>query len=312
MDPQLQEFPRGSPGASTVRIGPLGIGLHSADPVLAGAIEERYAGFLDRAAADYEIELVRLPGRAGGPRPAEYYEFQTHYREGMLLLSSPILEGSIDFGTCRGTLAISPHPRFGAGAYLENALRQITQAAAVERGAFLLHAAAVAHPVRDEVEIFTGTTGSGKSTISAILSWAGGRVLSDDIVLVEVEGTRVISTPFFGTLREVAAPIQEPLSISGINFLQKGEEPSILPIESAPLSLALLLANVPFTTCFDRERRQLLMEWISRLMAAVPARRLQFRRDHSFLPLIGWEAPGAVPARARKFEEEFIYEHIPG
>ena len=55
-----------------------------------------------------------------------------------------------------------------------------------------------------------------------------------------------------------------------------------------PDRAAHLLANVPFTGCFDREHRETLMDAIVATVSAVPTSRLRFRPDRSVLEAIDW------------------------
>ncbi|MEE8142985.1 MAG: hypothetical protein V3T77_07790, partial [Planctomycetota bacterium] len=273
----------------TLKVGTLAMNVCTSDPLLEDALRERSGPFLGRAAARCQLVLTRLSAPRNNGFP---YHMETHLLAGQLELVSPVMRGHFQLSTGIGELAIAPHPRFGAGVYLENALRQICQVILIESQAFLVHAAAVAHPTRQKVHLFPGRSGSGKSTISALLQGAGGRVLSDDLVLLETrDGVRVVSTPFFGSLRDTreSARPGEPLPLEGVSFLNKSSRVWREPAGPAALATAMLLANVPFTDCFDRKHREVLMRSVSRVVENTPIQHLHFRRDLSFLPLLGWQ-----------------------
>lgn len=161
-----------------------------------------------------------------------------------------------------------------------------------------MHSAAVAHPKEDRVFLFAGRSGAGKSTISGILRDAGGRVLSDDLVLLETRSDvpRVVSTPFYGTLPPIDSnPISIPLSTAYL--LEQAAETRVS--EPLPLSAAMtaLLVNVPFTAPLDAGAHQKMMDVISRATRVVPVRTLRFRRDRSMLPLLGWHETGKAVMR---------------
>ncbi len=279
----------------TVRIGTMGIQFRTVNPNFSRDIQERYGNFIVESAVhepvDFQIDLTRLGRLNGGIHPIASYSINVFLKGHQLHLRSPVLEGDFDLEQRRGQLALDPHPRCGAGVYLDNALRQVAQILAVKRGNFLLHAAAVAHPGKRAVDVFSGKSGSGKTTISFLLRKSGGQVVSDDIVLIETGGAEphVIQTPFFGSLQQAMPPSRESFPISQVSFLEKAENASIQTIGNPSLAFALVLANIPFTDCFDGAHRHELLDTITPLVEKVPVRRIRFRRDASFLPLIGWE-----------------------
>ncbi len=275
--------------SQTVHVGNLRIAIHTADPLFASAIAARYEGFTDRARADFHIDLVRLPDRECDGSP---YDLAMHLAGGQLRLSSPVLEATIDLRARVGEIGVVPAPNFGLDVYLENALRHICQPIAIAQGAFLLHAAGAVSPQGEAAQIFAGPSGAGKSTVSRLLRESGHTILSDDLVLVETrpDGCDVASTPFFGTLREESAPRQMKYPIQGINLLEKSGTASIEPLESRGAATAHIIANIPFTEALDQVHRQSLFDAVSQLVNMIRVRRLRFRRDLSFLSVIGWEA----------------------
>ncbi len=274
-----------------LELGPVSLELRTKDALLRAALEERYGSFFSPAPCEhnkarYCITLNRKPfSTLGDP-----YDTRVVIERHAVRLESSVLFGQLDLDRRIGTLAVHVHPRFGAGVYLENALRQIVQVVAVEHHAFLLHAAAIAHPTRDEVHVFSGKSGSGKTTISELLRRRNGRILSDDLVMVDCRSSRpqLIATPFFGTLREAVPIAGLTGQISALNFLRQSSRASVTPVTNNATSLAMTMTNVPFAEPFDRAHRGLLLETVAHLVESVPARQLAFRKDLSFLSHIGW------------------------
>lgn len=60
-----------------------------------------------------------------------------------------------------------------------------------QRGYFLLHASCV--NINDKAVVFLGEPGAGKSTIAAAFAKAGFKILSDDMVCIDVQGKREIN-----------------------------------------------------------------------------------------------------------------------
>lgn len=138
-------------------------------------------------------------------------------------------------------------------------------------GGTLLHAAVAVKNGRGWV--FTGRSGAGKSTISALLRAAGWRILNDDRVVVFRRGGawRVAGTPWHGSGR-FAEAAEVPLA--GIHFLQQAAECRMeaLPADQARLAL-LDVAAVPW---FEESWSQGVLNGLDRLTLDVAIRRFHF------------------------------------
>ncbi|MCA8959997.1 MAG: hypothetical protein KDC38_05770, partial [Planctomycetes bacterium] len=274
----------------TLGLGPIELRLVVHDAQIDQALRERYGSFLVPAprseSATCTIDLTRKPLAALG----DPYDVAVEVEPRALRLESPVVEGRVDLDRRRGSLSVYLHPRFGAGVYIENALRQIVQVLAVDRRAFLLHAAAVAHPTRSIVHVFAGKSGAGKTTISELLRRRGGLVLSDDLVMVDCRSPHPVltATPFFGTLRE-AEPIRGLRGeIDALHFLRQSSRVAVHPVANTATALAMTLTHVPFADPLDRRHRERLLETVAHLVATTKVRQLSFRKDLSFLSAIGW------------------------
>jgi len=99
----------------------------------------------------------------------------------------------------------------GLGIAVENILRLCLSTCVPLRGGLMLHASAVEHEGKGFV--FTGVSGSGKSTVIKLLQGAGvARSLGDEVTVLRItaDGITVHSTPFGGELPPVP-PGKAPL-----------------------------------------------------------------------------------------------------
>lgn len=279
-----------------LQLGPTSLTLTTRVDCIAEALEKRYAGFIveptdsppskRRPRSHCRLLLTRKPFSTMG----DPYDTDVTIDHSKMTLQSAVLDGEIDLDRGQGTISVHCNPRFGPDTYLENAFRQIVQVLAVEHEAFLLHAAAIAHPDRDEVHVFSGKSGSGKTTISSLLRRRGGRVLSDDLVMIDCSGSRPIlsATPFFGTLREAIPVPGLTGKIDALHFLRKSSRSNVYAIANEATALAMTMTNVPFAEPFDHHHRELLFECVAQLVSSTPVRQLAFRKDLSLLAAIGW------------------------
>lgn len=140
-------------------------------------------------------------------------------------------------------------------------------------GGALLHAAVA---VNDGVgHVFTGRSGAGKSTISALLRAEGWRVLNDDRVVVFRRGGawRVAGTPWHGSGR-FAEAAEVPLA--GIHFLQQAAECRRESMAASQIRLALL--DVTAVPWFEDSWSQGILDGLDRLAREVEVDRFHFAK----------------------------------
>lgn len=121
---------------------------------------------------------------------------------------------------------------------VENALRLLLLALCERNpGTFLLHAAAVIPPGSDTVWVAPGASGTGKTTLSRLLSGEGYAVLSDDLVVVcrTPDGIKVWGTPFSGDGQDIEK-VQGPGRLGGWLALEKAAGHRLLPGHAALLA----------------------------------------------------------------------------
>jgi hypothetical protein len=145
----------------------------------------------------------------------------------------------------------------------------------LKRGGFMLHASSVVH--NGKGYIFTGSSGSGKSTISGLS--AETTLLSDELtaVLKKNGEYEVHGNPFWGDFQKGTA--REKATVSHLFFLRKARENRI---EQIPLRIKMkqILQNVLF---FGRglELTDELLSVFTDFMTQIPSAELHFKPDES-------------------------------
>ena len=254
---------------------------------LLGSLRQRYGdGVPDRD----PTFVVRVTERVANDADASI-DIEGTFEERVLKLRSSVLDGRFDLATGEGELAVTPHPRFGAGIYIEKALRELVQLLVLERGGFLLHAAGVVPRDDNRVWLFVGRSGQGKSTISRMLRRIGATVLSDDLILVDgATPPHAQSTPFFSALTPLPSDRRSSLRerIAGVYLIEPCESPWVNLETDASIAAAQIVSCVPFTSSFSPQLHLDLLEATTRVARVLPVAALGFRRDLSFLPHVGW------------------------
>lgn len=249
---------------------------------LAAAAAARYAAFIagEDGPADLIIEVTAQAsekvheGSAGHLLEATLTCAETGYR-----LTAGGISAGIEPQQGRAYLTLAASEPLSS---LEYFLRIACALLAFRRGGLLMHAAGLL--VGGGVHLFTGVSGSGKSTVTTLSPHA--IALSDDLVLLRPAETRWIAygTPFWNP--ETAARAGQTASgpVAGIYKLVKAAEVRLAPLSPAA-AVAELAANCPVVN----GRPELLPELLARcrtLVGAVPTQRLYFRKDAGFWKLI--------------------------
>ncbi len=134
----------------------------------------------------------------------------------------------------------------------------------------LCHAAALRYPGGTVVAV--GESGAGKSTLA---TFAGGELLSDELVLIDVVGRVAWGTPVRSSCRRPPSPASGPLR--AIVTLRHAATASLEPIAPAKLLPAVMasLAATPGTSLADQ------LDASIRLVERVPGFELSFAPDAS-------------------------------
>lgn len=211
-------------------------------------------------------EIYRMDRRmTGGARDWWSYEFAGRIRPEARSAELALVE--------------SEGPLFDRG--LENFLRVLTASYVLEQGGLLLHAATV---VRDgRAYVFFGPSGAGKTTVTRLSP--EDVVLSDDMTLVlpGAAGFEAAGIPF-GMAHHHVPDTSASFPIAGLHRLV--QSPSVeRALLTGAAALAELAGCLPYV-CESREEAALSLEIAGRLLHAVPAWRLFFRKDDSFWNVI--------------------------
>ena len=269
-------------------VGPLRFALRTAEPEPVRYTDPAYCGFFCAAGgepplAEVPVDVVRgaVAPPAGEPlwRAGDHWAVWADGADLLFHVGLRAPAGARRF--CRAARDLSraevalPATAWADGvceAPLRYPLDQILSWGLLARlGGALLHAAVAVKDGRGRV--FTGRSGAGKSTISALLRDAGWRILNDDRVVVFRRGGewRVAGTPWHGSGR-FAEAAEVPLD--GIHFLGKSAECRSEDLSAAQARLALLdVAAVPW---FEETWAQGILDGLDRLTREVEIARFHF------------------------------------
>ena len=220
-------------------------------------------------------------------------------RDGDLRLSWGDARFHLDAGA--GELRCAPEDPAAAG-WRRLLLDSVLAAAAMERGADMLHAGAVAVAAADGAVALMASTGGGKSTLTAELVRRGHTLVTDDLLLVRsgpdgpvaVPGPPLMNLPASDphpeeigrTLAElgderwvaVARAVAEPRPLAAVVLLDRGSLDAGVELDALPSPHLVLMANA-LRSGAGADRRARRFETIADVAAAVPALHLRAAAD---------------------------------
>ncbi|MEJ2369108.1 MAG: hypothetical protein P8Z49_12410 [Acidobacteriota bacterium] len=221
----------------TVALQDIAVRFDGLSPALALAARKRYALFLSDATPLHRVVLH--PGGPAYLEPATDRFLRLEERifpEGRVLSSTDFTAYWEEGGAGRGVLRVSsPDDGKAVERAMENYLRWVVSDLAIERGAFILHAAGLLRNSR--AYLFFGHSGAGKSTVTALSE--GCQVLSDDLVLLVKtdEGFKATTTPFWGTFPQ-SAKDTGLYPVAGLFRLRQSKDVKTTPVSGALAILA--------------------------------------------------------------------------
>ena len=188
--------------------------------------------------------------------------------------------GRIALSSWRGDLRLR---RENFGNLLEHFLKSLLAYLAFHRGGLLFHSAGVL--ADGEVFLFTGESGSGKSTVVSLSP--DKLALNDDLVVVRPDGRgwRAYGTPFWNvqTTRRSSGQTADGV-VAGIYRLAQDQQDYLEPMSNA-IAISELMANCPVVNV-DPGELPTLVSRCQELAGAVKVQRLHFCKSAEFWPLL--------------------------
>jgi hypothetical protein len=128
--------------------------------------------------------------------------------------------------------------------------------------------------------VFSGISGSGKTTMARIWDKAGARVIHDDRLILRntADGFKMFNTPVYKN----DAPSESPLN--KIFIIDHGNENELIPVNGAP-AVSLVIANC-IQHNWDPQIIRGLLNSVSELCAEIPVANLRFRPDSTIIDVI--------------------------
>jgi hypothetical protein len=149
-------------------------------------------------------------------------------------------------------------------------------------GGLVLHAAGVSF--QEQGYVFTGASGTGKSTISQLFADQGALVLSDERVILRRQGTTVsvYGTPWVGSGQYAA---QASRTMTGLYGISHGEDHHRLEPLSPMKTMSLLLQQA-FLPHWDRVAMEATLDFLASLTTHVPCFSLAFLKQSNVVDLL--------------------------
>jgi hypothetical protein len=236
----------------------------------------RYQGFIWEGKGDFFVEAARDDDL--GESLLIYPDVQIRSRPGRKIhyVFRWDFVARIDAEKQTASILIAP---IGPAVCIDSLFRITTSFAAVDKGGFLLHAAAIA--TLQGGFLFCGISGSGKSTV-AKMSQEKYDVITDEMALVEKidDGYRIRGTPFWGQLQ---MSVNRSAPLRAVFLLSQASTSSVQDI-----SIARAIPEFMKTVLYfgqNIETTDELLNVTLDFLGKVPIKTLSFVADRSM-----WEA----------------------
>ncbi|MBK9034453.1 MAG: hypothetical protein IPL61_24830 [Myxococcales bacterium] len=255
-----------------------------------GAIDDLapiYQAFATTEAPRLTVTVSRVDG-FDRERAPEYPAFQRRaLPDGRLHVERFDAEGEVDVGE----LPLTAQFRVGPSANsLEACLRIAASLALPRDGALFLHSSAVVHAGR--ALVFSGVSGAGKSTISALLAdaYPSCTKIADELLVIRATaaGWQVVVPPYLGPAG-IAHGASAPLA--GVHFLAQApfdRRDPLTPAAALPELLRHVLVYVAEPGTAER-----VLDLAATVTATTPCYRLHFRKDPHVGTVLEIAAPPA-------------------
>jgi hypothetical protein len=148
----------------------------------------------------------------------------------------------------------------------------------VMKGDIMIHASGVNHSGHGY--LFSGTSGSGKTTMAKLWDKAGARVIHDDrLIIRNIAGSyKMYNTPIY--MNDI--PTESPLT--RIYLIEHGKENSIVPITGATAASQVLANCIQHN--WDPGIVAGMMGSLSIMCSGIPTVKLKFKPDRSIIDFI--------------------------
>jgi hypothetical protein len=267
-----------------IKVGPLNV-------CFKGLRKERQKGFLDRYShflansnvCDLTIKIKEentefLKDETG------YLRLEESLEEGRKILLSTNFKGYE--ADNKGVSVLITSKKNNETTYfttIENHFRWVVASELMKRGGFLLHSSGITKG--KECSLFFGSSGDGKSTIVELGKGRGGKVLSDDLIIVFPKNEDFIAygAPFYGVLPQKEKE-KKSYRIKSVYRLRKSEETKVKEI-SKGVALGLVVSHCQFVFN-EKTRNELLIPIVMKFLEKVKCFELYFRKDDTFWDLI--------------------------
>ena len=262
---------------TTLAIAGWRVRLDCSLPAVDEAVAAHFRAFVvpDSAVNDAQVTVSLGPDVPAGEWPAR----PVTRRENICLLDLPGTGGIISLDSWAGRIRLaleSLRPN------LEYFLKALFAYLAFSRGGLLFHCAGVLDG--RAAYLFTGSSGSGKSTVVSLLP--DRPALNDDLVILRPEGRswRAYGTPFWNAEATRRNGQTADGIVAGIYRLAQDQQVYFESISNA-IAVSELTANCPIVNA-DPVELPSLMNRCRELAEAVEVRRLHFRKNADFWPLL--------------------------
>jgi len=248
-----------------VQIGGIPIGFRPSDPDFCGAIQKRYAGFLNSRVAP----ACRFDVHITAPTKSSDDDARVSREGSVWRLERGDFQAEWDRQTNNGWIRQCANPYS-----IDTVLRITHSLILASEGGFLMHAASAVRGGRSY--LFAGISGAGKTTITRCAP-SNVSVLSDEISYVRRSGSAYLAygTPFAGELARSGENISAPLHT--LFLLEKGSDNRIEPVSAKNAAQALMRHILFFAhepTIVER-----VFDSVLELASVVNVRKLVFTPD---------------------------------
>jgi hypothetical protein len=279
------------PGAYRLRVGEVVIELVCADPELAPALARYFASPDDPADPHVSLAL-HVVEHAEPPAVPSSLVLTKRVVGGGFDIADGLIRGAYDPATGRGELHVAAILTGGLMTRVfEQILYQAFHAALARSDwdAALVHSAGVVRDGRGY--LFVGESGVGKTTIADLSRDAA--VLNDEmnVIAFDAAGPRLLASPFNGHYRD-KQPAAAPLSAAPLAAVLLPRHADAHRVEdvgagrAAAEVAAQVCPPVTLDAAADQRTTAAMLDTATRLVSAAPVRRLLFRPDAGFWPLL--------------------------